>query len=240
MSFRTLLLLIFLVIFFVISIPLLVIAFFIGLFSEKARNAFTFYVPGKLFCWSVLFLAGANISVKGLENLKKNQTVLFVGNHKSLFDIPLLMIYSKLPVAFISKKSYKKVPLFSWWMIMLGCVFLDRNSTKQAIITIHEGIERLRKNHSMVIFPEGTRSRTDELHPFKEGSLKLAKKSKVPVLPFYIEGTRQLYEEHPFLSVKAAEVKIAFGAPIELDALPKETRKKSAQYVQSVVKSLKF
>ncbi|MEG2871291.1 MAG: 1-acylglycerol-3-phosphate O-acyltransferase, partial [Clostridium sp.] len=138
------------------------------------RNVFRF----------ILKIAGITVTVKGLENIPKDRSVLYVGNHRSYFDI--LVGYTTVPglVGFVAKKEMEHCPLLSDWMANVNCLFLDRKNLKEGLKTILQGIENIKRGVSVWIFPEGTRNRNKdllELLPFKEGSLKIAEKSGCPV-----------------------------------------------------------
>ena len=109
---------------------------------------------------AVMKLAGAKITVKGEENLAiaKEQTVLFVSNHQSNFDIPIFLSKIDVPKGFIAKKELKSWPLINLWMKNIRCVFMDRDNVRKSAEAIVEGINILKSGHSMVIFREGTRS----------------------------------------------------------------------------------
>lgn len=184
-------------------------------------------------------LAGANISILGIDHVRglRKEAVLFVGNHKSYIDIPLLARYIPFPVSFVAKLALKKVPLISQVMVLLDCLFLDRQDVRQAMEIIKTGINKLKKGDSIIIFPEGTRSKNDVILPFKQGSLKLAEKAQVPIIPFALKGTEELFGTHGF-RVKPSNVWLTFGEPIYLDQLNIEDQKKSAQYVHGIVQEM--
>jgi len=192
-------------------------------------------LAGTLF----FILSGAHVKISGLENVRpfKKDAVLFVGNHKSYIDIPLLARYIPFPVAFVAKHVLKKVPLISQVMILLDCLFLNRQDVRQAMEIIKAGILKLKKGESVLIFPEGTRSKDDVILPFKQGSLKLAEKAQVPIIPFALKGTEELFGAHGF-KVKSSSVWLTFGEPIYLDQLPSDEQKKSAQYVYTIVQEM--
>ena len=132
----------------------------------------------------MLKMTGARIQVIGEENVPKDRAVLYVGNHKSYFDI--LLTYSRVPrlTGYVAKKEMESFPILSIWMKRLHCLFLDRKDIKQGLKTILTGIDLIKNGISVCIFPEGTRNKSnDRLLPFKEGSLKMAEKtSPSPIL----------------------------------------------------------
>ena len=134
--------------FFVFSLFLFVILFFVGLFSKNAKDRMSYAIVS----WAlrvVLFISGTKLEVKGLENIPKDRAVLFVGNHRSFFDI--VINYSILPplMGFISKKEIKKVPILAGWMKRMNCLFLDRENIKEGMKTIIAGTEKLKNGISI-------------------------------------------------------------------------------------------
>lgn len=182
----------------------------------------------------ILKMAGAEVTVRGYEKIPEDRPVLYVGNHRSYFDI--LVGYTTVSgrVGFVAKKEMEKIPLLSGWMINVNCLFLDRKNIKEGLKTILAGVGKIKRGVSVWIFPEGTRNRNDdlkELLPFKEGSLKIAEKSGCPVVPVAITGTADIFEKHmPF--IKPGKVTIEFGDPIFLKELPPEERKFAGAYTR--------
>lgn len=159
-------------------------------------------------------LTGSNIEVVGQEKIP-NGPVLFVSNHQGNFDVPILIGFLEKPLGFISKVEVKKIPFIPRWMEAMNCVFIDRADRRKAVQSIRDGIETLKKGHSLVIFPEGTRSKGDVMGEFKKGGLRLATDSKVPVVPITISGSYKIMEESKF-GFQAAKVKVTVHDPIFL------------------------
>jgi 1-acyl-sn-glycerol-3-phosphate acyltransferase len=179
-------------------------------------------------------LAGAKVTVSGAENVPKDRTVLFVSNHQGYFDIPLLMGYIDKPKAFVAKIETNKIPIISSWMKQMNCIFLDRNDRRQALQTMKEAAECLKKGHSMVIFPEGTRSKGNAIGEFKAGAVRIAIKAKVPIVPVTIKGTFKMMEQKNFL-ITPAEVELTISEPIETTNLTKEQISELHKKVQTII-----
>lgn len=182
----------------------------------------------------ILKMAGVEVVIRGYENIPQDRPVLYVGNHRSYFDI--LVGYTTVPgrVGFIAKKEMKKIPQLSGWMINVNCLFLDRKNIKEGLKTILAGVEKIKRGVSVWIFPEGTRNRNKDpkdLLPFKEGSLKIAEKSGCPVIPVAITGTADIFETH-IPRITPGKVTIEFGEPIILKELPPEERKFAGAYTR--------
>ena len=131
----------------------------------------------------ILALAGVKLTVSGEEHIPKDTAVLYIGNHRSFFDI--VITYSRCPglTGYVAKDSMLKVPLLSVWMKRLHCLFLNRDNVKEGLKTILTGIDQIKHGISICIFPEGTRAKGEDetqLLPFKEGSMKMASKTGCP------------------------------------------------------------
>lgn len=175
------------------------------------------------------------VNVSGREKIPEGP-VLYVANHQGLFDILAFLGYLGKPVGFIAKKEINKLPIIRKWMGLLNCVFIDRDDRRQSMKAINQGIENLKAGHSLVIFPEGTRSRGESLHDFKPGSLRLAIKANVPIVPVTINGTYRMLEEGKG-RIKGSTISMVIHKPI----FPKdyESLKSSdlAQQLQETVES---
>lgn len=188
--------------------------------------------------WALPFLklSGATVNVFGQENIPKEGAVLFVSNHQSNFDIPLLMCYLDKPKGFIAKKELEKLPMISEWMRFMGCIFMDRSNLRKSATAIIDGIKILKSGQSLVICPEGTRSKGGPMSEFKAGSFKLATKSKVPIIPITIDGSYKIMEGNKNL-IKPATVNLYIHSPIYTTNLTKEEEAELPKKVQDIVAS---
>lgn len=188
----------------------------------------------------ILKLSGVTYEVRGLENIPADRAVLYVGNHRSYFDI--LIGYVTVPglTGFVAKKEMLRWPLLRDWMQRVNCLFLDRVDIKEGLKTILEGIEKVKSGVSIWIFPEGTRNENEdltELLPFHEGSLKIAQKSGCPVIPVAIVGTAEIFEQHLPL-IKPSHVCIQYGEPIYIKELPADKRKFPGAYTRDIISGM--
>lgn len=186
----------------------------------KEKEIYSNEVTSK-WAMSQVKLSGARVKVEGLENIPKDRAVLFVSNHQSNFDIALLMSFIDKPKGYISKIEMAKLPLLRSWMKNINCVFMDRSSLKKSAEAIIEGVKVLKEGHSLVIFPEGTRSKGTTMGEFKGGSFKLATKAKVPIIPVTINGSYKLMEANNN-KIKPADVTVYVHPPVETANLSKE------------------
>jgi len=184
----------------------------------------------------LLKLAGAKVTVIGAKNIPLDRAVLFASNHQGSFDIPILLGCIEKPKAFIAKVEMLKMPIICTWMKQMNCVFLDRHDSRQSLRVMNETAEYLKKGYSMAVFPEGTRSKGKTMGEFKAGSLKIAKKANVPIVPVTIKGSFKLMEQNGFI-IKPAEVEIVISEPIETIDLTKEDINKLHEKVRTIIAS---
>lgn len=208
------------------------------LLNKEDKSEFNAFVYHEVSVWAKhrLYSTGSKINVNGLENLPKDETVLFVSNHQSNFDIPLLLAELPVPKGFIAKKELSNVPILSKWMRYINCLFMDRDDLKQSMQVILEGIKLLKGGYSMVVFPEGTRSKGGPAGEFKAGSFKLALKSKVKIVPITIDGTYKILEQNNY-KIKPAEVSLYIHPPIETTNLTKDEIADLPQRVEKIILS---
>ncbi|AFM40710.1 1-acyl-sn-glycerol-3-phosphate acyltransferase [Desulfosporosinus acidiphilus SJ4] len=187
----------------------------------------------KKWARSLLKCAGVTVTISGEEKIPSGP-VLFVSNHQGNFDIPLLLGYINKPKAFIAKIELLKIPLIRTWMTHMQCVFMDRSDIRQSLKVINQAAINLKEGYSMVIFPEGTRSKCETLGDFKPGSLKLALKAGVPIVPLTIRGSYKIMEENGFL-IKPAHVEIIISDPIPTSNLTKDQANELPDRVYAII-----
>ncbi len=183
---------------------------------------------------SGLSMNGSSIHVTGIENIPETGGVLFVANHQSNFDIPILVGHVPRDKGFIAKAELLKVPSFSRWMKYIGCIFIDRNDPRQSLTAINEAAERLKEGHSLVIFPEGTRSADGKVGQFRAGGLKLAMKAKVPIVPVTINGSKNIMPKGTSL-IKSASVKVVVSPPLLLDEFKELDSNQISEKVRTII-----
>lgn len=189
----------------------------------------------KTISQKLIKLSDSTVNVHGLENIPEGP-VLFVSNHQSNMDIAIICGFIDKPKGFIAKKELKKLPLISKWITLAGSIYLDRDNPRKSMEGILEGIKTLKNGHSLVVFPEGTRSRGDKMGEFKAGSFKLATKSKVPIVPLTIDGTYRVMEANKVL-IKPSNINFYVHKPIYTDKLSKEELSKLPETVEDIIRS---
>ena len=184
----------------------------------------------------LLKLAGVTVTVEGLENIPKGRPCVFAGNHRSYYDIPLVLTQLDAPHALVSKKEVGKIPLVRGWMRLLHCVFLDREDPRKAMEALNEAIANVKKGYSVTIFPEGTRNKGEEgsLLEFKGGAFRIATKTKAPLVPIAILHSRDIMENNGGW-MKPAHVTIHILPPIETGDLSREELKALPQCTAALI-----
>lgn len=225
--------------FLVLSIPILIVEWIIGKFNMDVKSKSSLAIVNWAFR-VVRVLSGTKVIIKGLENVPTDTAVLYVGNHRSFYDIILTYPQVPRPTGYVAKREMLKVPLLSVWMKYLHCLFLDRENVKEGLKTILEAVEKAKSGISICIFPEGTRNKTaDTFLPFHEGSFKIAEKAGIPIVPMTIVNSAAIFEDH-FPKIKKATVIIEYGTPIDIKQLSKEERKLIGNTVKSVIEETYF
>jgi 1-acyl-sn-glycerol-3-phosphate acyltransferase len=170
--------------------------------------------------WSrtITQFSGVRISVDSRATLDPGRSYVFMANHLSTVDIWALFVALPIPVRMIAKKQLGSIPLFGWAMRAGRFIFIDRQNAVAARRSIELAKERIRSGASVLLFPEGTRSRDGTLGPFKKGGFHLAIDAGVPIVPVALWGTRELMPRGSLL-LRAGRVSVTIGAPIPTEGL---------------------
>ncbi len=233
---RLVLVALFVTVFLIVSLPIQFVEFIIGKFDPDVKSRSSLAIVNWAFR-VVLFLSGVSVTVLGEENVPKDEAVLYIGNHRSYFDVIMTYVRVPRPTGYMAKVGMLRVPSLSTWMKYLHCIFLDRSNIKAGMQSILDAIEKVRSGISICIFPEGTRNRTEEtLLAFHDGSFKIAEKTGCPVVPMSINNAGAIWEEHlPW--IKKAHVVIEYGKPIYVRDLDREQKRHLSATVQDVIRA---
>lgn len=195
------------------------------------------YLNEQVLQWATFIVKNKKIDleVRGEKNLL-DEPCLFVCNHQSNLDIPSLMCALNKSLGFAAKKEMDNIPIMTYWMKQIHCIFIDRSNPREGMKAIKEGINNLKDGHSMVIFPEGTRSKGREMGEFKKGSLRMALKSGVPIIPVTIDGTYKSLEVYDKKS-KRFNVKVVIDKPIDVKNLSREEAADLTDKVRDIIES---
>lgn len=218
----------------VLGIPVLGILWLIEKFNKEAADYRSLRLVQAAFKL-MLKVAGVKVTVIG-EELIPDEPVLFIGNHRSYFDILLTYSRCKRLTGYVAKKEMLSYPILRTWMKRLYCLFLDRKNAREGLKTILTAIDYVKQGISICIFPEGTRNNGEELSmlPFHAGSFKIAEKSGCAIVPISINNTAEMLENH-FPRIKKTHVVIEYGAPIYMKDMDKEQKKHIGEYCQNLI-----
>lgn len=237
---RTIITVLYIFLFLILGLPVLGIEWIISKFNKAHADM----VQLRIVQWGlkcVAFISGVRLTVIGEENVPKDEPVLYIGNHRSFFDV--VVTYARCPglTGYIAKDGVNNVPIFRIWMKRLHCIFLKRDDMKEGLKVILKAIEYVKSGISICIFPEGTRNKDKDnptsLLPFKEGSFKIAIKTGCKIVPMALIGTADILENH-FPWIHSTDIKLIYGEPIDVSALDKDQQKHVGAYCQTVVEEL--
>ncbi|SMC24514.1 1-acyl-sn-glycerol-3-phosphate acyltransferase [Desulfacinum hydrothermale DSM 13146] len=206
----------------------------IGIVVTTRRSDWA-HLCGRLWGNLNLWAAGVPVEVHGLERLTPDRPVVYAANHQSWFDI--FTILGKLPVQFrwLAKEELFRIPLFGHAMRMIGYIPIDRADRKKAFASLEEASRRVREGASIVIFPEGTRSRDGVIQPFKKGGIILAIKSGQPIVPVSLSGSYSILPKGAWL-VRPGRIRMTIGHPIETQGFSIEDRDKVIFLVREAIR----
>lgn len=191
-----------------------------------------------LSTWSnhLIKVFGVEMVIHGEENIPKDGPVVFIGNHQGYADI---IVYSAaftkhIPFGYVAKNELEKVPLYGEWIRRIRSVMIKRDDPRASLHAIEEGVDLINKGFSMMIFPEGTRSRSSEMAEFKRGAFKLATKPGVPIVPVSINGTYHMFEETGV--IKGCRIDIMVHPPVETAGIDRKGEKQLCIDVEDTVR----
>lgn len=190
--------------------------------------------------WAPLALPmmGARIKIEGRENVDVNQSYVVMANHSSYLDIPAL--YKALPINlhFIAKREFKRIPFLGWYLMLSGTVLIDRKNSVKAKESLAEAANLVRKGHHVALFPEGTRSTTGEIGPFKKGGFHLAHDANVNIIPVHIKGNFDVWSRNALFKIKPGIVTVTIGKPISPEEYNKLEMNERIEFVRRVISGL--
>lgn len=194
------------------------------------------YKQIRFFANRMIKAASMDLRVMGRENLPKEGPVVYMANHKGIFDIVVLVSTIEDPCIYIAKKEVSKMMLINRWFDALGAIYIDREDKRETVEKVIQGINEIKAGQSIVVFPEGTRVPGDEIKEFKGGCFKLATKTGVPIVPIAIHNTHKVFEEKK--GIQKTTVTLNIGKPIEVKNLSKEDMKVLPQMTEDIVRGL--
>ena len=211
-----------------------VCAFSALIFTLFDSSGTLYHAHARLWSRLALLVAGVRVRVEGLELIPRDQPVIFMGNHQGNFDT--LALFKAIPCRFswLAKEELFRIPVFGHSMQRAGYIPLNRGDGREALRSLETAAAKVRSGASVLIFPEGTRNPDGNLLPFKKGGFILAVKAGVPVVPFTINGSREINPRNR-IELYPGTLSIRFGAPIAVDAKGNRQRDELMEQVRQAI-----
>lgn len=178
------------------------------------RGADGVFLLSKLWAWGLLAASGVRVRCRFEAPLDRRRSYVFLGNHQSMFDIPLLLGTAPVQLRFAAKRSLFRIPVFGWAIRAGGFIPVDRGDRTKARATFAAAHERLQGGTSVLLFPEGSRSLDGRIHAFERGGFLLAIKTGLPIVPVGIRGTLPVQRRGSF-RIASGRVDVRYGEPID-------------------------
>lgn len=227
--FRTLL------VYVVVILYLLILGPPLLLLSAISGNTDTLYTVGLFGAKTALCLAGVNVVVAGKEKIPAGRALVFMPNHQSNSDPPAVLA-NLPPVLIMAKKEFFRVPILGTGMRMRGFIPVDRTNRERAFAAVDRAVVALRSGYSFLAFPEGTRSRTGRLQPFKKGVFVMAIKAGAPIVPISVSGGREIMRKGEF-RIHPGTVRITIHDPVPTAGYTIADRAKVVAQVRQAIMS---
>lgn len=187
---------------------------------------------------TMLRICGVTVRVHGGGSLAAGQNYIFASNHISLIDSPTLVAFIPKPLCFVAKKELFSVPFMGWYLHRQGHVPIERGDPKAALRSLNDAAKAIEQGRkSVLMFPEGTRSKTGEMQPFKEGISLLAIRSGTPVVPVAVRGTQAVMPSKA-LTITPGAVDLFIGEPIDVSGYEARNRAELTARLEDAVKAL--
>jgi 1-acyl-sn-glycerol-3-phosphate acyltransferase len=210
-----------------------VIASMVIVFSFFSRTGNGPHLFARFWANSILWVSRVRITITGAEKLDPDRSYIYMPNHQSNADIPLLL--GRLPVQFrwLAKAELFRIPIFGRAMRGVGYISIDRSNRKSAFESLERAARTIRSGTSVLIFPEGTRSRDGRILPFKKGGFVLSVDAGVPIVPIIIRGTRDIIPKGHFL-IRPAPVTMEILDPVETADYTRKTKDQLLERIRSI------
>jgi 1-acyl-sn-glycerol-3-phosphate acyltransferase len=209
------------------------------LWTLVVRDVRLLYKAGRLGLWFGLGLAGIRVRVVGRENIHKGQAAVYAANHRSNVEPPVVFyaLRSLFPnLSILYKAELRKLPVLVWLFDAAGFVPLERANSEQSLPAVERASQTLASGRSFVIFPEGTRSRSGELLPFKKGGFVMAIKAQAPVVPVAVSGSSEVLKRGSMI-IRPATIRVEFAPPVPTAGLTFADRSEVVRAVRDAIES---
>ncbi len=177
-----------------------------------------FRIVSKAFSRATLGIFGIRVEAHGLENIDPRRPYVFMSNHASHADSPALVLAIPQPLHFVFKKELARIPVFGWALLALGQIMVDRADRRQSRLSLDAGLSGLSGSNSVLVYPEGSRSRDGLLQPFKKGGFHMALRAGLPIVPVRVSGSREIVAAGT-LRVRPGTVRIDLLPPVATEGM---------------------
>jgi 1-acyl-sn-glycerol-3-phosphate acyltransferase len=186
----------------------------------------------RAWAWAILKTTGVRVRVQGLEHIAASRTYVFAANHQSIYDIPIVFTALPVQLRIVAKESLGRIPFMGWHLRFAGHLLVDRQNPGAGIV--RKMARLVGEHHSLIVFPEGTRSVDGVVGRFKRGPFMLALDAGVPIVPVSIRGSRHVMLKGQ-LMVCPADVLVTVHPPVETAAIGREGVRELATRVRHIV-----
>ena len=191
----------------------------------------------RIWAPGMCFFYGAKIKKSGLENIDRSKPYIYIANHQSFLDIPVLFYALQVNFYFVAKEELKKMPFLGWYMMAVGMIFVDRGDRRKAIISMKKAAGLIEGGKNVIMFPEGTRTRTGEVGQFKKGTFHLSAMTNVDLLPVKLENTGKVWDPNN-QKITPGQVFVKVGKSIDTSSLNGNTMNEFIEEVRNKLISL--
>lgn len=195
------------------------------------------YSIARWWTWAILKIAGIRLKVRGLDRLEPGRPYVFIVNHQSNIDIPVLVQgLTGFQLRWVAKKELLYIPFFGWGLWASKHITVDRSNRRKSMASLRKAREGIVAGICVVVFPEGTRSPDGRLLPFKRGGFLLAMKAKAPLVPVTIKGSGSLLPRGDW-RIRAGEVEVIVSDPIGLEQVQGKNLNDLLNQVRAIIES---
>jgi 1-acyl-sn-glycerol-3-phosphate acyltransferase len=194
----------------VVTVLLATLAILLLPFNRRGQ---AFHTCARAWARLVLKIAAIRVETKGLENFNADERYIYAANHASYFDIPALIAILPGQIRIVFKKELTRLPIFGWAMKLGGYISIDRGDSREAIGSLERAAQEIRAGSSVLLFPEGTRTRDGRMQPFKRGAFALAVRSRVPIVPLTVNGSFSILPRKG-LRIKPGNIEVIAHPPV--------------------------
>jgi len=203
--------------------------------SLVTRSGNSVHRVGRMWSRSILAASGIQVAVSGMERIDPARPYIFMSNHQSNFDIPVLLAHLPVQFRWLAKAELFKIPVFGRAMRGAGYISIDRADREAAFKSLGKASEAIRNGVAIMIFPEGTRSLDGTLKPFKKGGFVLAVDAGVPIVPVTIRGTHAIMAKRTWI-IRPRDVAVEVGEPIDTSDCTRATKEALMERVRAAIR----